>query len=259
MIRVDRGAEPAGLPAIRAQSLETALAKHAASQAIDREKDLPDSYREYAETLWRAQHLKCAYCETLEQVKRNDVEHFRPAGRALRTKGVADPGYWWLAYTWTNLLFSCRNCNQAGGKLDWFPLEEGSVPLAPLEEAPGRELATLIDPAAESPLDHIEFTHQLVDHRSRWIPRGKTARGQRTVQILDLTRVSLTELYSQHVATTVDPAVAQLRNRLIKLEQLCDWLLRPHLPFVALSIAAISQLLSVPSEQFVKAAKRRGC
>jgi hypothetical protein len=259
VIRIDRGAEPSNLPTIRAESLQTALEKHKAKQQIERETDLPDSYRAFAETLWRAQHLKCAFCENLEQVKRNDVEHFRPAGRAVREKGKADPGYWWLSYTWSNLLFSCRNCNQSGGKLDWFPLELGSVPLAPLEEPPGGEVATLIDPSVESPLDHIEFTHQIVAHRSRWIPRGRTTRGQRTVQILDLTRVSLTELYSQHVVTTVEPALAQFRSGLLKREQLCDWLLRPYVPFVALSIAAISQLLSVPSEQFVTAAKRRGC
>ncbi|MER2566915.1 MAG: hypothetical protein ABTQ32_39685 [Myxococcaceae bacterium] len=259
MIRVDRGQEPSDLPAVRAESLKVALAKHLSQQEIDRVKDLPDSYRTYAERLWQAQHLKCAYCEMLEQVKRNDVEHFRPAGRAMRAKGDSAPGYWWLAYTWSNLLFSCRNCNQSGGKLDWFPLEPGSVPLAPLEDPPGGELATLVDPANESPLDHIEFTHQLVENRSRWIPRGKSPRGQRTVQILDLTRVSLTELYSQHVTTTVQPAVTQLQNGQIRLEQLCDWLLRPSVPFVALSIAAISQLLGVPSGQFVSAAKRRGC
>lgn len=259
MIRIERGAEPGDLPSIRAESLKAAIEKHEAGQEIERSKDLPDSYRVYAETLWRAQHLKCAYCETLEQAKRNDVEHFRPAGRAMRAKGVADAGYWWLAYTWSNLLFSCRNCNQSGAKLDWFPLEPGSVPLAPLEEPPGRELATLIDPAVESPLDHIEFAHQVVEQRSRWIPRGKTPRGQRTVQLLDLTRVSLTELYSQHVATTVEPALTQFRSRLIKREQLCDWLLRPAVPFVALSIAAISRLLEVPPEQFVAAAKKRGC
>ena len=48
-------------------------------------------------------HGKCAYCET--SVEQLDVEHFRPK------RG----GYYWLAYSWDNLLLSCSICNVAKG------------------------------------------------------------------------------------------------------------------------------------------------
>lgn len=254
MIRVNRGPEPSDLPALRSESLIVARRKHASGAVVQREKDLPDSYRRYADDLWRAQHLKCAYCEHVEQGKRNDVEHFRPAGRAHRSENESSPGYWWLAYTWSNLLFSCRNCNQAGGKHDWFPLELGSIPLQPEQAPPGSELPTLIDPSADMPLEHIEFTSEQIGDRRRWLPRGITARGQETVRILGLARPSLVELYGHHVATMVEPAVKRFRAG-----QLSEWLLRPEMPFVALSVAAISTLLAVPPAQFINAARRNGC
>jgi uncharacterized protein (TIGR02646 family) len=44
-------------------------------------------------------HHKCAYCE--QKVESYDVEHYRP-------KKI----YYWLAYSWDNLLFCCEKCNQ---------------------------------------------------------------------------------------------------------------------------------------------------
>ncbi len=45
-------------------------------------------------------HHKCAFCE--QKVEQFHVEHFRPK------KG----GYYWLAFSWDNLLLSCPTCNQ---------------------------------------------------------------------------------------------------------------------------------------------------
>lgn len=44
-------------------------------------------------------HCKCGFCESY--AARWDVEHYRP-------KSV----YYWLAYSWDNLLLSCPSCNQ---------------------------------------------------------------------------------------------------------------------------------------------------
>lgn len=56
---------------------------------------------------------KCAYCETKTELMH--VEHFRPK------RG----GYYWLAYSWDNLLLSCPTCNT--NKSDEFPLAVGGV------------------------------------------------------------------------------------------------------------------------------------
>lgn len=58
-------------------------------------------------------HGKCAYCET--SVEQFDVEHFRPK------RG----GYYWLAYSWDNLLLSCPICNVAKGNS--FPTSNAPV------------------------------------------------------------------------------------------------------------------------------------
>ena len=42
------------------------------------------------ETLAKRQGYKCAFCESKEQIKRNDVEHFRPKLRANRLPGCTE-------------------------------------------------------------------------------------------------------------------------------------------------------------------------
>ena len=62
-------------------------------------------------TLYDHHNKKCCYCERKRDLKREpDIEHFRP--KAKVTEDAEHPGYWWLAYDWKNLFFSCRTCNQ---------------------------------------------------------------------------------------------------------------------------------------------------
>ncbi len=49
-------------------------------------------------------HLKCAYCEQKLLDAPKHIEHYRP-------KDI----YYWLAYSWDNLLLSCGGCNSAKG------------------------------------------------------------------------------------------------------------------------------------------------
>lgn len=121
---------------------------------------------------------KCAYCECwLTDFQYGDIEHFRPK------KGVTDmddrpvlvsnedggprvehPGYFWLAYDWTNLLPSCQRCNQPGnerdgdaerriGKRTRFPVagRRAWKPDHDLRE----EKPLLINPVTEDPASHL--------------------------------------------------------------------------------------------------------
>lgn len=70
---------------------------------------------------------KCWYCETSELRSDNPVDHFRPKGKVAECPD--HPGYWWLAFEWSNFRYSCTYCNSrrvdvetAGGKQDHFPL-----------------------------------------------------------------------------------------------------------------------------------------
>lgn len=211
MIRVIRGPEPSGLAAIRSAGVEVV-------RALGRDptrKELPDGYRSVADELWAGHRYKCCYCEHQEQRKRNDVEHFRPACRARRAPGSPDThGYWWLAWTWDNLLFSCRNCNQAGAKHDRFPLAPGSRALVPTEAPPGEESPLLLDPADPyvDPRDHIVFQPVRFGSAVRWRPfaRDGSSRGAATIDVCKLDRDDLVEMYTRHVDEVVKPELDAL-------------------------------------------------
>jgi hypothetical protein len=79
-------------------------------------------YKEFevVRELERLFHEKCAYCEsTYRAVGPLDVEHFRPKGKVK--EAPKHPGYWWLAAAWSNLLPSCRDCNQLRSQLAFDP------------------------------------------------------------------------------------------------------------------------------------------
>ena len=116
-------------------------------------------------------HQKCAYCESnITSGADWDVEHFRPKGRVIENE--KHPGYYWLAYEWTNLFPSCSHCNQsrkdrktfdepttlpAGGKVDQFPLaDEATRAMAPGSSLT-REKRLLIDPSHDEPEEHVSF------------------------------------------------------------------------------------------------------
>jgi uncharacterized protein (TIGR02646 family) len=255
VIRVVRGVPPVDATTVEQDGLEAARLRHAQSLGVRRD-DLPDTYRRWSDLLARQQHHKCCYCECVEQTSRNDVEHYRPAGSAQRTKAHADPGYWWLAYTWTNLLFSCAPCNQSA-KNDWFPLEAGGVPLTPEQSPPGQERPVLIDPTFDRPLDHIKFASvQIPGAPMRWYPTALTKRGQENITLLKLDRQQLLDLYGHHVRTWVEPLVALIRQRRLSHTEVCDLLLTPRQPFTALTAWVLAEHLG---GDFVAEAKQRGC
>jgi hypothetical protein len=83
---------------------------------------------------------RCAYCQVSLERHDSDAEHFRPKGRVrvenvdgvltevvvrVGTQSNRHPGYFWLAYTWQNLVPCCSECN--GGKSDLFPIRSAHV------------------------------------------------------------------------------------------------------------------------------------
>ena len=104
--------------------------------------------------LWTYQQEKCCYCEQRRQMKyEGDVEHFRPKARV--TGDPAHPGYWWLAYSWRNLFFTCKVCNEKH-KRNLFPLLDGKRARAPSDRI-ALERPTLIDPSKDDPELCIDY------------------------------------------------------------------------------------------------------
>ncbi len=249
MIRVDRGAEPPDLARIR--SREVARVATIAATRPPTKDEIGDAFAVFRPVLLERQFFKCAYCELKEQVKRNDVEHFRPKARAERGPGLPDHGYWWLAWTWENLLFACRNCNQPPAKSDRFPLKAGSIPLQPPEQPPGQEQALLLDPCVDDPLDHLHFVPELHLGQKRWVPRARNGseRGLVTIRTLRLDDAeNLITLYNDHVTRCVEPARDEINEALHSEEaprirrtwiREASRLLAPGMPLVALSRDAL--------------------
>lgn len=65
-------------------------------------------YKDIKDALMTLYHGKCAYCETYDPSPH--IEHYRPK------RG----GYYWMAYSWDNLILSCSQCNIRKGSL--FPI-----------------------------------------------------------------------------------------------------------------------------------------
>ena len=96
---------------------------------------------------------KCWYCESREIRSDYAVDHYRPKGSVA---GVPDHGgYWWLAFDWRNLRFSCTYCNskrsdaETGavlGKHDNFPLVQEAFRIYSETEDYSIEQPMLLDP-----------------------------------------------------------------------------------------------------------------
>ncbi len=117
------------------------------------------------EALIDAQYGKCAFCESkVTHVAPGDVEHFRPKKGYRQRKGdpLGRPGYYWLAYEWSNLLFACEICNRRH-KRNLFPLQNPSQRARSHHDNYRREKPLFIHPAEEDPAQFIEFhKHEVV-------------------------------------------------------------------------------------------------
>ena len=164
--------------------------------AIDNGMELPEFQskiygdRIVKDQLILDQHDKCAYCERADVTANfhGDVEHFRPKAGWVQSRGEAlnTPGYYWLAYEWTNLLFTCQHCNQIFKK-NQFPLRSPKNRSLSHRDDIARERPILINPTCEDPSQFIEFREE--------VPVGidKGGRGKRTITILGLDRPKLND------------------------------------------------------------------
>ncbi|MDN5110855.1 TIGR02646 family protein [Aliarcobacter butzleri] len=102
MIKVNK--DFADIPSIlKSQNRKDAFTKNISSSQYEDEKNL---YKvgSVQKKLNEIYHLKCAYCEQKLLDAPKHIEHYRP-------KDI----YYWLAYSWDNLLLSCGSCNSSKG------------------------------------------------------------------------------------------------------------------------------------------------
>ncbi len=169
-------------------------------------------------------HRKCAYCETPLSEVDWQVEHFRPKGRVAERSD--HPGYYWLAYEWTNLYPSCAPCNQSRedkpiwgdpvtgatlGKADQFPVEDEAVRVM----APGGDLIgerpLLLDPCSDRPERSFRYT-RVGEIES--VPDDR--RSEASIRVFHLSRRRLRDRRREHMEAVI--LVLRLVRRLRKFE-----------------------------------------
>lgn len=107
---------------------------------------------------------KCWYTEVSLAGFDVDIDHFRPKGAIKQYKNynynaaLSNSGYDWLINDAQNYRACCIYANRprgAGGKRDWFPLEDGS----PLLTQNGQEIEKplLLDPCVKEDVNLISF------------------------------------------------------------------------------------------------------
>jgi uncharacterized protein (TIGR02646 family) len=146
------------------------------------------AHRDVKTALSKAQHGKCAFCESkILHISHGDVEHFRPKKgfRQHANEPLSTPGYYWLTYAWINLYFCCQICNQRHKK-SLFPLADASA-RARSPRNVAREKPLFIDPSLDDPSAHITF------HGEFAVAINGSPRGAATIDGLQLNRRELVE------------------------------------------------------------------
>ena len=159
-------------------------------------------------------HHKCAYCEsTYAGTAPVEVEHYRPKGRIAMGRKKKEPGYYWLAAEWENLLPSCIDCNRARrqeipgatpptqtlGKGDQFPIANESMRAnAPGDEVNEANVRLLLNPCLDQPEEHMEFYCDLISQnvlvRPRHTPGGtEDNMAKESIRVYALTRKGLAD------------------------------------------------------------------
>lgn len=145
-------------------------------------------HKDVKEILKKAQNLKCCFCETIIGDD-GDVEHFRPKS-AYKQRAEDDymrPGYYWLAYDWSNLFFSCLTCNQRYKK-NLFPLVDPANRAHDHTHVLTKEEPLLIDPAKINPEEFITF------RKEEAIAINDNPYGKATIEVIGLNRPGLREM-----------------------------------------------------------------
>lgn len=160
-------------------------------------------HQEVKRALEKLFHQKCAYCET--PIEGFEVEHFRPKGKVFEDN--THPGYYWLAYEWSNLYPGCPFCNQkrvdhptwdepktgpSAGKATQFPLASGSRARGP-DDKLADEQPLLLDPCVDDPEPHFSINPYTGDLLCL------TRRGEGSRKIFNLNRKRLRDQRLRHL------------------------------------------------------------
>lgn len=107
---------------------------------------------------------KCWYVECKSSGADNDIDHYRP--KSSVAEDPTHPGYYWLAFDWTNLRLSCQRANrrrrdsetgETGGKGDNFPLLNPERRARGPQDDLSIEIPAIVDPTNAADVAMLTF------------------------------------------------------------------------------------------------------
>lgn len=181
--------------------------------------------------LMKAQHTKCFLCESkIPHITYGTVEHMRPKGgfKQEESDDLGRPGYYWLAYEWTNLLLACDICNEQFKK-NHYPLFNPAKRARNHHHSIDSEKPVLIDPTSEDPSRFLGFREEFAyakngNRRGKlvvpWLNRDELVEVRRdalgTAQVLKTMRAVLVKLRR----TVTSPAeIQEVDDKLLEIDR----------------------------------------
>jgi len=177
-------------------------------------------------------YKKCVYCENTSG--EFNVEHYRPktevrqfdGDKTTQVKDVNEkehPGYYWLSFELTNLLWVCALCNKGeGGKHSKFPTEKGFVfkhstdknnwkvnSITLLSEQP-----LLLHPLVDNPEEHLN-----VNFDGKLQPISSSEKGDMTIKVCNLNRDTLWRDERKKIIDNIFKNIHQQIDALTEIEQ----------------------------------------
>ncbi len=149
-------------------------------------------------------YQKCVYCENTSG--EFNTEHYRPKTEVRQFDGdktteVKDsndrkhPGYYWLTFEVSNLLWVCALCNKGeGGKHGKFPTKNGFIFKHSINKADWKvdssvllaEQPLLLHPLVDKPEEHLK-----VNFDGKLLPIKNSEKGDMTIKVCNLNRDTL--------------------------------------------------------------------
>jgi uncharacterized protein (TIGR02646 family) len=175
-----------------------------------------DSVKELLNSIY---NKKCGFCDQQPIGSPAQVEHFRPKDGI---EGTTHPGYYWLAYEWSNLLLACGNCNSRKGNN--FPISNPANRVAAATLlANGRvdektnfilnnplkpESYILLNPEIDNPEEHITFL-------PNGIIQDLTDRGRESIFHYNLNRDELSINGRKRILDSINKKLSKRLDRYI--------------------------------------------
>ena len=145
-------------------------------------------HQQVKDKLIQLQGYKCCFCEAkIGHISYGDVEHFRPKAGWVQEKELLNrPGYYWLAYEWSNLFLSCQLCNQRH-KRNFFPLQNPADRATSHHQTINDEQSLFIHLSEEDPEQFIQYQDEIP------IAVDNNIRGEATIAQTGLRRKRLND------------------------------------------------------------------